>query len=132
MRRAWHCASISSSSTLLYICVSAKRGWKDCCWGWWIVGLFWSYVPFVFKLVPQLEDLDLDRPLAVVLEDAAVGLALPVAQAVEVLGVGRGAVARPEVREVALDVARGARAAWGGEADVVGHCVVVVVELSGS
>lgn len=61
--------------------------------------------PLLLELVAQLKDLDLDLALAVVLEYALVWLALPVAQAVEVFWVGRGAVAGPNVRQVSLDVA---------------------------
>ena len=77
----------------------------------------------ILELVPQLEALDLDRPLALVVEDRRVGLAvldLRVAVVVERLEL----VPRPQVRElersegwvgalrthVALDIARSTRA----------------------
>lgn len=78
-------------------------------------------LPFIFELVTQFKDFDLYLSLAVVLQDALVRLSLPVTQAVEVFGVGRGAVARFDVCEVALDVARGAGASRGGKAYIVGH-----------
>lgn len=78
-------------------------------------------VPFFFQFVPQFKDLDFDLAFAIVFENALVRLSLSVAQAVEVFGVGRSAVARLDVGEVALDVARGAGAARRGEADVVRH-----------
>lgn len=79
------------------------------------------FLPFVFELVTQFKDFDLDLSLAVVLQDALVRLSLLMTQAVEVFGVWRGAVARFDVCEVALDVARGAGASRGGKAYVVRH-----------
>ena len=58
------------------------------------------------------------------LEDLGVGLALVV---LGFVGGGEGGVARAEGGEVSLDVAGGAGAAGGGEADVGGHFMNVVV-----
>ena len=78
-------------------------------------------VLFLLELVAQLEDLDFDLALAVMFENVFVWLALAVLEKIAILGVGSGGVARLEMRKVALDVARGATAAWSREADVGGH-----------
>lgn len=60
-------------------------------------------IPFIFKFIPQLEDLDLNLALTVMLQDLLVWLSLPVLQAVEVGGVWFTVVAGTQVREVTLD-----------------------------
>lgn len=83
---------------------------------------------FLFEFVAQLKDLDFDLTLPVVLEDALVGLTLPVAEAVDVTAgrVRGGRVARPHLCQVALDVAGGAAAPGRREADVVRHGLFAV------
>lgn len=79
-------------------------------------------IPFLLELVAQLKNFYFHLTLAVMLQDSLVGLALDVAHAVKVLlaGVGGGpVVARAEVRQVALHVARGPATSGRGEADVV-------------
>lgn len=78
-------------------------------------------VLLILELVAEIEDLDLGVAGAVVREDLLVGLPGAVLDAVEVFGVGGDGVAGTEVGEVPLDVAGGAAAAGGGEADVGGH-----------
>lgn len=79
-------------------------------------------VLFLLELVAQLENLDFNLALAVMFENVLVGLALAVLEKIAVLGIGSGGVARLEMGEVALDIARGATAAWSREADVGRHC----------
>lgn len=79
-------------------------------------------VPLFLELVAQFKDFDLDLALALVLQQALVGLAQTVLWTFGVAWRVRShVVARLHVGEVALDVARGARPAGGREADVVGH-----------
>lgn len=54
-------------------------------------------------------------------QDVLVRLPLPMLDTVQIFRVRGEVIARAEMREVALDVARGAAAAGGGEADVGGH-----------
>jgi hypothetical protein len=80
-------------------------------------------IPFVLQSVAEFEDLNLYLALAVVLEDFFVGLALALFDGVvlvAICAVGFRVLARSEVGEVALDVAGGAGAAGGAEADIVG------------
>lgn len=67
---------------------------------------------FLLKLVAQLKNLDFDLALAIMFKNILVGLALAVLEKIAILRVGSGGVAWLEVGKVALDVARGATAAW--------------------
>ena len=77
------------------------------------------YILFLLELIPQLKDLDLYLPLPVMFQDTLVRLALLVSQTVEVFGVRGGMVARLDMGEVALDVARSATASRCRETNVV-------------
>jgi hypothetical protein len=94
------------------------------------VDLLVALVPALLELVAVGRQLHLDLPPAVVLEDLGVGGALngggsgPVARAAAPAAAARRR-RRPRVEAVRLDVAAGARAAHGRQADaVVGHGAV--------
>lgn len=78
-------------------------------------------VLFLLELVAQLKNLDFDFALTVVFENVLVWLALAVLEKIAIFRVGSGGVARLEVGKVALDVARGATAAWSRETDIGRH-----------
>lgn len=88
---------------------------------WGVGGGAEADILFILEFIAEIKDLDFDFAGAVVGEDGFVGLPLAVLDAVVVFGVGSYGVAGAEVGEVALDVAGGAAAAGGGEADVGGH-----------
>jgi hypothetical protein len=92
--------------------------------------LVFYYIPFILQSVSQLEDLHLNFPAAVVLQNFLVRLALSVLEVVVVFGVGSGVVAVLQQGQIALDVARRTATPWGRETDVgrhVGMAIEVVV-----
>jgi hypothetical protein len=78
-------------------------------------------VLFLLELVAQLENLDLDFALAIMFENLLVGLALAVSEKIVVLVVGSSGIARLEMGQVALDIARGTTAAGSRKSDVGRH-----------
>lgn len=90
----------------------------------------------LLELVPELEHLDLNLPLALMFQKTLIRLARLVPEGVDIVawGVGRGVVAWPHVCQVTLHVPGGTGAARRREADIVGHCIrrgISGVELNG-
>jgi hypothetical protein len=81
----------------------------------------WPDLPFFLQVIPHLKHLDFNPALALVLQHLRVRVALAVPGRIVDAVWGAALVARLQMRQVSLDVARGAAAARGREADVRGH-----------
>lgn len=75
----------------------------------------------LLEFITQLEDFDFDFALAIVFENVFVRLTLAVPEKIVVLGVWRSGVARLEMGQVALNIARGTTTARCRESDVGRH-----------